>query len=172
MIKIINSANEPKLKMDNTVKWALRRCRIGCQRLVWKERWHGATTSESTTGEWNFRERKYQNICWNGSWMITCALASRDFKQYSMIHVLHHFPSIERTDISSFKRYLFFFFFFLMKPSRCVLVRQTQPIQPLMSSEIPVVILKWPESQRWPLPLHRHLDKPVLELRRNINLVT
>jgi hypothetical protein len=53
-----------------------------------------------------------------------------------------------------------------------LLVHQMQPIQPLMSSEIPVVILNWPESQRLPLPLHRHLDRTLLEFWRNINLVT
>jgi hypothetical protein len=39
--------------------------------------------------------------------MITCALASRGFKQNFMIHVFNHFPSIKRTNVSSFKCYLF-----------------------------------------------------------------
>jgi hypothetical protein len=83
--------------------------------------------------------------------MITCALASRGFKLYAVIHVFHHFPSIKRTE--------------------ALLVRQMQPIQPLISSEIPIVILNWPESQRLPLRSHRHLDRTLLEQWRNINLV-
>jgi len=43
-----------------------------------------------------------------------------------------------------------------------LLVRQMQPIQPLMSSEIPVVTLNWPESQRLPLSMHRHLERTLL----------